>query len=149
MHHGISKEDATSKLGEVQKAMVAFFLERQQEASVGLRILPGVRELLERLKVRGGGGEQGGVGMPGATSWMLCAAESGVAACTFFGCRTNSECYCLSCKVLTQRLVHTLLLYGTQALPTCIAFKWPIFVFISPPVSGFQCGMRLAPSGTR
>lgn len=41
------------KLPEVEAAMIEFFTTRTEEATVGLAILPGVRELLTRLKVRG------------------------------------------------------------------------------------------------
>lgn len=41
-----------AKLKEVERAMVEYFAQHQDKAGLGLYILPGVRELLERLQVR-------------------------------------------------------------------------------------------------
>ena len=49
-HHGVAKEEALSKLKEVQDAMIEFFLANKSEAANGLQILPGVIDLLTRLK---------------------------------------------------------------------------------------------------
>lgn len=39
------------KLPQAQAAMIEYFTTRTEEATLGLAILPGVRELLTRLKV--------------------------------------------------------------------------------------------------
>lgn len=49
-HHGVPRDEASSKLGEVQEAMIHFFLENASEAATGLEILPGVIPLLTKLK---------------------------------------------------------------------------------------------------
>ncbi|PNW83221.1 hypothetical protein CHLRE_06g311850v5 [Chlamydomonas reinhardtii] len=49
-HHGISKQEAMAKLPAMEAAMNAYFTEHRDEAAVGLELLPGVKELLTRLK---------------------------------------------------------------------------------------------------
>ena len=51
-----------SKLSEIESAMVEHFEAHVEKAGVGLELLPGIRELLEAMQVRGewGGGGGGG-----------------------------------------------------------------------------------------
>ncbi|GFR49030.1 hypothetical protein Agub_g11052, partial [Astrephomene gubernaculifera] len=49
-HHGISKEEAMSKLQAVQAEMERYFTAHRDQAAVGLELLPGVKELLARLQ---------------------------------------------------------------------------------------------------
>lgn len=53
MHHGVSKEEALSKLKVMEAAMCAHFLANEAHAGTGLLLLPGVRALLEALQACG------------------------------------------------------------------------------------------------
>ncbi|GMH46004.1 hypothetical protein BSKO_13968 [Bryopsis sp. KO-2023] len=49
-HHGIPLEKAKARLSDLQASMIKFFQDHQSEAAQGLRLLPGVKELLETLQ---------------------------------------------------------------------------------------------------
>lgn len=51
MHHGVSKSEAMAGLEALQAAMNAHFEEHADRAHVGLRVLPGVKELLAALQL--------------------------------------------------------------------------------------------------
>ena len=51
-HHGVSREQALQRLPEVEKVMVDYFVANSANAAEGIEILPGVAEVLQRLKVR-------------------------------------------------------------------------------------------------
>ena len=50
-HHGVAKQQAMSKLKELEAAMTGHFEAHAADAGVGLEILPGVSELLQALHV--------------------------------------------------------------------------------------------------
>ncbi|KAI8477326.1 MAG: halo-acid dehalogenase-like hydrolase [Monoraphidium minutum] len=52
MHHGIPKSTALERLPELEAAMTDHFTRHQERAGQGLVLLPGVRQLLERLQER-------------------------------------------------------------------------------------------------
>lgn len=49
-YHGIPKEKAMPKMADLQASMINFFQEHQSEAAQGLKLLPGVKELLATLQ---------------------------------------------------------------------------------------------------
>eukprot|EP00201_Polytomella_parva_P003481 CAMPEP_0175075450 /NCGR_PEP_ID=MMETSP0052_2-20121109/22011_1 /TAXON_ID=51329 ORGANISM="Polytomella parva, Strain SAG 63-3" /NCGR_SAMPLE_ID=MMETSP0052_2 /ASSEMBLY_ACC=CAM_ASM_000194 /LENGTH=262 /DNA_ID=CAMNT_0016344145 /DNA_START=95 /DNA_END=883 /DNA_ORIENTATION=- len=49
-YSGFKREEILSKLKDVEAEMVNYFLSHKDEASVGLRMLPGVKNLLQHLK---------------------------------------------------------------------------------------------------
>eukprot|EP00210_Caulerpa_lentillifera_P009707 g9259.t3 len=52
-HHGLDPNLALEKMPELMEIMVEYFMERIESAGEGLRVLPGVDELLSHLKDRG------------------------------------------------------------------------------------------------
>ncbi|GAX80513.1 hypothetical protein CEUSTIGMA_g7951.t1 [Chlamydomonas eustigma] len=49
-HHGISKEEALSRIPDIQDVMINHFVEHSSKAAEGIEILPGVQKLLQELQ---------------------------------------------------------------------------------------------------
>ncbi|KAK9829863.1 hypothetical protein WJX72_008333 [[Myrmecia] bisecta] len=52
-HHGISKEAGMERLKDMEQIMCQYFGQHQQRAGEGIELLPGVMELLVKLRERG------------------------------------------------------------------------------------------------